>query len=289
MNDLKGRQAAFNAESRDRWGSFADHRKRVSELLVSGAEPGRSRLCVLGAGNGNDLDLPALLRAHREVHLLDLDDEALAQGVARQGVAGHPSLHHYGGVDVTGMLEAIASWSPHTPIRPEDLAACADEPVRHIGALLPGPFDCVASTCLLSQLILSLVYAVGEGHPQFLGLMQAVRAGHLRLLTHLLAPGGTAVLITDVVSSETFPTLGSIPEGSLAGLLNQLVRDRNFFHGVNPAVLSSLPAQDPILKAQVADLELIPPWRWDLGPRLYLVWAMRYRKRGVGAPGNRPI
>jgi hypothetical protein len=281
--DPKGRQAAFNSESRDQWGGFAGHRQKVSTLLGAGAGagpgavPGQTRLCVLGAGNCNDLDLPALLMAHREVHLVDLDPEALARGATRQGVAEHPSLRRFGGVDVTGMLDAIATWSPLTPIRPADLSALAEWPAGRVAQALPAPYDLVASTCLLSPLIGNAFHAVGAGHPQFMALVQAIRLGHLRLLTQLAASGGMAVLVTDLVSSETFPTLGSLPESFLSGLLPRLARDRNFFHGVNPAVLSSIFRQDPVLNARVAGLESIPPWRWDLHSRLYLVWAMKYR------------
>ena len=78
MNDPRGRQSGFNAESRDQWNAFSGHRQKVSALLGAGAEPRAGRLCVLGAGNCNDLDLASLLQAHREVHLVDLDAVALA-------------------------------------------------------------------------------------------------------------------------------------------------------------------------------------------------------------------
>jgi hypothetical protein len=57
----------------------------------------------------------------------------------------------------------------------------------------------------------------------------------------------SAVLITDVVSSETCPELGSWPERSLGDLLNRIVRHRNFFHGINPAILGALATLDPAL------------------------------------------
>jgi hypothetical protein len=86
------------------------------------------------------------------------------------------------------------------------------------------------------------------------------------------------VLITDIVSSETCPSLGSVPESSLGDLLTQLIRGRNFFHGVNPAILSSLATLDPVLTPEMTFQGSAPPWRWDLGPRLYLVCAVKYKK-----------
>lgn len=287
MHDPRVRQVAFNAETRDQWNAFTGHRAKVTGLLATEPSSGMSRLCVLGAGNCNDLDLAALLRAHREVHLVDLDAEALTRGVDRQGVAGHRSLRTYGGVDVTGMLDTIATWSPGTPIGAEDLVACTDAAVRCLGPSLPGSFDLVASTCLLSQLIGTVLDAVGEEHPRFSELMTAIRAGHLRLMAHLAAAGGAAALITDVVSSNTFPALGSVPEATLPGLLSKLARDRNFFHGVNPAALWSVVARDAVLHGELTGPDTVPPWRWDLGPRLYLVWALRWRKRaGRGDSGR---
>ena len=121
MNDPRARQAGFNAASRGQWAGFAEHREKVTTLLQTGGDPERTRLCILGAGNCNDLDLPALLATHREVHLVDLDAEALRDGVARQDLADHPSLHQHGGVDLSGMLDAIAAWSPSSTIEPAEI------------------------------------------------------------------------------------------------------------------------------------------------------------------------
>ncbi len=277
MNDPKGRQAGFNAASRDQWNAFSAHRQTVSALLGAGSRSIEGRLCVLGAGNCNDLDLSALLSAHREVCLVDLDSEALARGAERQGVGDHPRLKRVGGLDLTAGLDAFASWSPQAVVRPEAVAALAEEPARRIGPMLGGPFEIVASTCLLSQLIGNAFHSVGERHPQFLPLVQSIRAGHLRLLTHLTAPGGSAILVTDVVSSDTFRTLASVDEESLPDLLTQLVRQRNFFHGVSPAVLATVFKNDPVLSARVAAVETVKPWRWNLHERVYLVWALRCR------------
>jgi hypothetical protein len=118
MTDLKGKQLSNNADSRDRWDSFAEHRKKILEILRPDPVTDRGRLCVLGAGNCNDLDLLPLLAVYREVHLVDLDSDSLAWGVERQGVADHPGVHLWGGVDVTGRLDVIATWSPQTSIGP---------------------------------------------------------------------------------------------------------------------------------------------------------------------------
>src|SRR5262249_7825480 len=152
MDDSRRRQSTFNAESRGQWDAFASHRQKVSGLLAAPGDPRRNRLCILGAGNCNELDLPRLLNAQSKPHLGGLDAKALVRGVTRQGVAGHPSLHLIGGFDVTGMLGAIATWSPRAWIHDAAIAALTESPPRRVASALPGPFDLVASTCLLRPL-----------------------------------------------------------------------------------------------------------------------------------------
>jgi hypothetical protein len=53
MHDPKGRQLAFNAETRDRWDAFAGHRAKVTGLLAAGEDhPGHPRPVVPGDGPG---------------------------------------------------------------------------------------------------------------------------------------------------------------------------------------------------------------------------------------------
>jgi hypothetical protein len=218
-----------------------------------------------------------LLSAYREVHLVDLDAEALRLGVERQGVAGHPALRTFGNIDLTGMLETLATFTPASEIRPECLAALSEWPALRVLAMLGGPYDVVASTCLLSPLIGNAFHAVGESHPGFMSLVQSIRAGHLRLLAALAVPGGTVMLITDVSSSDLVPELRTVSESSLGRLLPRLARDRQFFHGVSPEVLWSLSEQLPVLRDRLSERTPIAPWRWRLHARVYLVWALTYR------------
>ena len=87
---------------------------------------------------------------------------------------------------MTGMLDVVAGWSPTAPITDADLAACQEVPLQTIPQTLPGPFDLVASTCLLSQLIFGIVRTAGAEHPRFIEAVQATRLGHLRLLAGLV-------------------------------------------------------------------------------------------------------
>ncbi|WP_435010269.1 hypothetical protein P12x_001520 [Tundrisphaera lichenicola] len=282
MHELAKKQAGFNALSRDQWDGFAGHRRKVSALLGAGAERGPTRLCILGAGNSNDLDLPALLDAHREVHLVDLDPEALGRGAERQRVTSSPSLQRHGGIDLTGLLDSIGRWTPFSPISDADLQAMMEWPARRVGLALPGPFDVVGSTCLLSQIIGNASCQLGVSHPRFIEAVRAIRLGHLRLMAQLARPGGQLVLITDVVSSDALPMLTSTPEESLIDLLPKLARRGGLIHGVNPFDLLEVFTRDPVLSSSTTDLKPITPWFWRLHARVYLVWALCCRTRRLG-------
>ena len=281
----RARQSTFNASSRGQWDGFSGHRKVVSNLLGAGEGRGgqAARLCVLGVGNANDLDLPALLEAHREVHLVDLDGESLDLGASRQGVADRPGLRLHGGIDVSGMLDAFSGWTPRTEVGPADLSAMAEWPPGRVTLALPGPFDRVASTCLLSQLVETACHVLGDRHPRIGEAVSAIRAGHLRLLARLTRPGGSATLITDVVSTRGYPALSKIPEHEYPDLLPRLARSKQHIRGLHPGEVMAGIRGDSALMGALSGLEPIRPWGWRLHDRVYLVWAVRMRV-GPGRP-----
>jgi hypothetical protein len=252
--------AAFLAEQQRRnratqghWQLFASHRQRVTDLLVSAAQafaPHQPRLCVLGAGNANDFDLPQLLARFGQIHLVDWDGEALAAGVDRQGLADNTAIVCHGGANLA---------APFLP--------------KTIG----GPVEVVASTCLLSQLIEGVAKLAGEGSPQHLDLVQAVRLAHLQTMAELLVTKGIGILITDLVSSDTVPQLVTAQEVEIAPLVARCIAERNFFTGLNPAVLLELFVSDPLLRSRTDQIQPLSPWRWNLGSRVYAVYGIRFR------------
>jgi hypothetical protein len=66
--DWLSTQAKLNKSSAAAWEPFTSHREKVTALLTGSAAGGR--LCVLGAGNCNDLDLARLLLAYAEITLV---------------------------------------------------------------------------------------------------------------------------------------------------------------------------------------------------------------------------
>jgi hypothetical protein len=277
VNPLVRRQLELNRTTRRDWDHFAGHRRQVTDLLLQSPAPG-ARLCVLGAGNCNDLHLQALAASFRQVVLVDLDDASLAQGVASQRIEVGDGLICLGNVDVTGALALVAEWTPATSLSAEDflsLSAGADV----TGWQSNGGFDVVASTCLLSQLIGSLTHSLTDRHPQFVEAMKALRTGHLRTIAALLKSGGRAILISDVVSSDTCPELLTASNHDAHRIVTQAIQVGNFFTGLNPAVLQGVFKTEPALVGLFENVAVIRPWLWSCGRRVYAVYAVQATRR----------
>jgi hypothetical protein len=273
MNPISAEQRRRNEQSRSSWDRFAAHRRRVTEILCAAGLTGGRRLCVLGAGNCNDVNLPHLVAAFREVHLVDLDSTALREGAVRQSVLGHPRLRIYGDVDVTGSLPTLGEWAGRGPPSAREVDRWITA-VSNVPCLpLPAPYDVVASVCLLTQLIDSVVIAIGERAPMFVQCVTALRSQHLRLLLDLTGTGGTGILITDFVSSLTTPSLLHLPEQDLHDSVEQWIGERNFFTGVNPYMLCQRLLEEPPA-SRIANVQMLPPWRWECADRAYAVTAI---------------
>ena len=279
MNRIFNLHHQRNADSSGRWECFANHRRKVTKLLVAADAGGRGRLCVLGAGNCNDLDLSELTRVYSEVHLVDLDKEAVNRGVRSQGLTDSSRVDVHGGIDLAGCNEIVSEWTPTRSPTDADLQHCVESMASHPAPRVAEPFDVVASVCLLTQLIDSISMSLGSEHPRFIELVTCLRLRHIRLLFELSKPRGAAILITDFVSSGTYPALETTPESDLPVLAAQLISARNFFTGTNPAVLHALFMTDPAVAPQVGQLEVSRPWLWDFGPRIYAVCAICAGKR----------
>ena len=277
MNPLFEEEFQFNQASRPNWESSQRHRDTVTRYLKRLSPVQGNRLCVLGAGNCNDLDLNQLLQVYGEIHLVDLDQSALEYALEAQNVSEESAVFCHTG-DLTGVGEQLAELS-----RKEDTSqSLLDEVLEELSGSnpleLPGPFDVVCSTCILSQLILQVIHAIGETDPRFEELMQAVRAQHYRTVVDLITPGGSGLIVSDFVSSESAADLKQVPDFQFTQYLSQLLSSRNFFHGVHPGILlSQLQGKSPLAR-QVCNLEMLPPWRWDLGMRQYAVAGIRFER-----------
>jgi hypothetical protein len=184
-------QAKANRSTREHWAWFASHRAEIQKLLLPGVGElaPSARLCVLGAGNCNDIDLKELTGAFAETHLVDIDAAALEAAARRQGVAGSPRVRLHGGVDLTGIADVFPLWEQNPPTGPE-VAGAARRALERVMPQVGGPFDVVLSPCLLSQLVGYAGDVLGRAHPRRRELLLALRTRHLRTIVDLLAPGG---------------------------------------------------------------------------------------------------
>lgn len=277
MNPLFEEEYRFNLSSRPNWEAGKQHRETVTSYLkrLPGAQGGR--LCVLGAGNCNDLDLNQLLQVFSEIHLVDLDQSALEYALAAQGLSDEAAVTCHVG-DLTGVGQQLADLSQGGASADALLDKILEQLSETTPLELPGPFDVVCSTCILSQLILQVVHAIGETDPRFENLMKAVRAQHYRTVLDLIVPGGAGFIVTDFVSSESAADLKRVPDFQFTQYLSQLLSSRNFFHGVHPGILlAQLQGKAP-LAGLVQNVEMLPPWRWDLGFRQYAVAGIRFER-----------
>ena len=280
-----------NRRAKDDWVAAAEHRTRVTALLLeagaraeagAGAEAGGGNgdLVLLGAGNATDVDLDALSQRFESIHLVDLDSAALARAAARQRPEVRAKLQLRGGVDLTGLLDRLDAWKA----RPPDAAARHEAVAGAVTSLLgrlPGGAAVVASCCLMSQLGWCLELALGSALAGPLELRPDVVALHLRVIAGLLRPGGVGVLINDVTSSERYPLDDLPPETDLAPLAAELVRgQRVIYAAANPLSIGRVLRQDPALAGTFAPPEAAAPWLWrGRAERTYLVYPQILARR----------
>lgn len=268
-----------NAESRDAWERFGPHRQRVTSLLLDrpAAHYPNASLCLLGAGNLNDVDLRQLLAHYAVIQPVDLDGLAMQLGVERQCGTCPPSIQICESFDLTGVWPRLEAFAEQT-VASAALDAVLAELVQHTRAAhipLPrAPFDVVVSLATLSQLFDAVQRIVGNPTTSW-PLIQAIRSRHLQLLLETTQPGGTALLVFEIVSSKTCPALPSTSLAELPALLKQLVDQNNFFTGLNPSAIAHELASNHYLRSLIATVQFETPWLWDLGPRVYAVTALR--------------
>ncbi|MCC9604607.1 class I SAM-dependent methyltransferase [Blastopirellula sp. JC732] len=230
-----------NLDSAGDWKRYAEHRRHCTRLILEAAPLDAPRLCLLGAGNCNDVELTAIAKRFREIHLIDFDKDAVQQGLKRQfsGLQGKILIH-----------------------APVDLDA--EDVASQLSSL--GKFDVVASLCVLSQLI-DAIPEEQKNKEEGLPLVRQIRRRHLELLASLAGPEGSIAIANEAVSSDSEPSVKTCEDPMLGPLLVQLALEQKLFMGLNPAVV----AGELQALAPTHALSTTPPWKWDFGPRTYAV------------------
>jgi hypothetical protein len=247
------------------------------QLLVEARrEAGRS-LCILGPGNGNDIELESLAQEFERITLVDVDETAVARAVGRLDKYGVHGVKQFSPVDLSGILPVLESWMRHRNPTDAEISAV----VRSArGAPRPnvGSSDVVASTCMLTQLIDSVYMALPTEHPRCVELVMSVRDRHLEIILELLKPGGVGVLVTDFVATETAPELAQLDELLLPHAAVKWIEARNFFTGANPFAIRDYYNRSRGPGPCASDAQVKGPWRWDLGAKQLAVSAVTFRR-----------
>lgn len=279
-----GERVEANRSGIEHAGSFTAHRARLTyEIALRAPVGGVGRLCLLGAGNAHDVDLGVLGERFGEIHLVDIDSEALERARSGAPVAVRDRLHVHTPVDVSGSWDRLDEWSRRPDAAQTLVAEVAPAVARVVGALA-GPFDVVVSCCMLTQLQLVVLDVVNDRHPAFDALRALTNAIHVRVLTGLLAPGGRALLVTDVTSDSTYPLDALAPDADLGRLMSDLVSVGNIVHAAHPGLLSAEIRRDPVLAAEFKVSFPVGPWLWHNGPeKTFLVYGLEIARNPIAA------
>ena len=268
------------SEPSDDWTLYRGHREHFTAALVARAPTPAGRLCLLGAGKCNDVDLERLAEAYSEIHLVDIEPPAVASAVARQSPAVRARLRPQVPVDLAGLSgKRIGKWQRKPPTNAE-LAAFESATVASTVARLPGPFDVVASACILTQLSFALRQSLGERHALLGPIRSAILTTHLRTLIALTRVGGSVVFASDVVSSTSYPALDTLPgDADLNAVLRSVTDAGASYFAANPKLISDALRYHPELSDHTSEPELLTPWLWA-GPlgRTYLVYALTFTR-----------
>jgi len=263
-------QAAMNSSTARQWAMYASHRRQI-EKLITPASPG-GRICVLGAGNCNDLDLSWLTQVYSQSHLIDLDADSLASAVERQRPSKPASICLWAPFDLSGIGDLLRNWR-QAPPTDDQIRQCIQQ-IRHRSKQHPWDeerFDVVLSPCVLSQILISARQSLGATHQLYPKLRDALLADHLKMAYRLLKPAGRAVIVIDLASTEDFGSTTGIEEDQLPDLMRSLIARKKCFNALTPAAL----AQAAREHLKVTSPTFTAPWLWHLGlAKSFLVFAM---------------
>ena len=262
------------------WELYAAHRKEFTQAVLSAAPNNAGRLCVLGAGKCNDLDLSKLVGAFDEVHLVDLEPALLAAALSRETAEVRSRLVPHAPLDLSVLsAKRAGKWRRKAPSAVE-LQAAADSTLQALLARLPGPFDVVVSACVMTQLGFAIARTFGDSHALLGPLRVAVARTHLQTLLGLTAPSGSALFVSDLASSTHYP-LDTLPaDAKLDDVLGDVVTKRAFYHLARPDMVRDLLRDIAPERAVTA----LSPWLWT-GPlaRTYLVYGFGISSNSLSA------
>lgn len=228
------------------------------------SRPAGGDLCILGAGNCNDVDLERLVVHFGSVHLVDLDESALTLAHDRQSEAVRSRLVLHPQIDLCGLVHSLPQWKRWKVTEAELIA----HPQRQAEALrqrLGQTYRCTVSATVLTQLQLSVVEGLGDAHPLFEAATATMRLTHLRSLAALTNAGGVALLFTELTSNLLGPLPPLAERLAPRQLLRQTLARAELIAISHPPTLLSTVSDDPVLARQLSCAEADGAWLWHQG------------------------
>ena len=261
-------------DQQDHPGDASTHQKRNLTLML------------LGAGNCHDIDLTELSHQFSEIHLVDIDQQALMDAYERNLNIACPLILH-APLDIAWPLccaDPFATAETNTLENDSFRLHWLNQLSSHcLNADLPR-CDLIVSACVLSQLVDAVSSLIGSESPWIAEAVQAIRRGHFRRLNHLCQPGGRIVFVTDFVSSDTAPQLFNVSQQNLNVSLKSLLDTGNFFTGCHPdraardmqmVVTEKTESNNAeCQRAAAPNVGVVPPWIWTMGPRKFACYAI---------------
>lgn len=261
----------------DDWTLYANHREHLTDAILRSAARQGARLCLLGAGECNDVDLSKLSTQFSEIHLVDIDAGALGRAVSRQAPEVRARLRPHPNVDLSGLAQRLRKWK-RRPIGVAQVEASATQTLQTVVARLPGPFDVVASACVLTQMSFAVSAELGDAHPALDLVRLSVVATHLNILVELTTPGGAALFASDLTSSSAFPVEELRSATNLRESVDRIVSSGAAYHSAKPDLVRTILASGA-LGERTGEPELLDPWLWTgRHDRTYFVYALRVRR-----------
>jgi hypothetical protein len=267
----------LNARFPDTRDRYVGHREHVTALVTS-VRSARS-ICILGAGNGSDIDLAGLARTFERIDLVDLDGDALARLFDQTNADVRTKVALHGDVDLTGMIDRLDAWGDTFP-EASELARHALGAAHGLVQRIGRTFDVTLSTCVLSQLPIAFQRAWILPAAGWANLIGAIRAVHLATLAGLTRPGGTGVIVFDVLSSRDAPALDEIEKPTADALelrVGEEVARGAWSLRPDPHELAKELAS-PGLAALIREPRVVGPWIWDLGEARQVVYAIVFER-----------
>ena len=296
-----------NKDTRDLWSGYTSHRKAMTGMVQAGADslkkPTLPTLCVLGAGNVNDLSLAELVPCFAGIRLVDFDRQAVEGGIARQAKAAANSdiaalilkrTSFVGPFDLSGISGLLAIGLEKKVLPDKQLQAefgplsirlqetlSRQRPEHVIGSL--GRSDVVVSACLLSQLVRQVNDVFGQDASASDVLSTQVIFNHLQLSLALTKPGGRTLFATDClrISDEVSELEHEEDPAQVQRLADQAIQDGKLFTHLVPSDLAD-GLKDVRLRRYVASLNRSSFWKWKIDQQKhYLCYAIKATRSSV--------